>query len=233
MMRFAILAIFIALAGCTDAQESPEIQKGAEPGALEEGDMIQLPEPKLDSDKSLEAAVNARRSRRVFADRAITVEQLGQILWCAQGVTDPKGHRAAPSAGATQPLEAYAVVGKVEGLEPGFYHYLPESHSLERVKEGDLRAQLAAAALSQQFIAKAPATVVIAAEYERTAARYGGRTERYVHMEIGHVGQNVYLQCESLGLATCAVGAFEDAQVKELLCIKEEPLYILPVGYAK
>lgn len=236
MMRLGTIfltAIVILLSGCTEAQESAQDESGAEPAVTQEGNVMQLPEPKLDSDKSVEAAINARRSRRVFQERAITTEQLSQVLWCAQGVTDARGLKAAPSAGATFPLELYAVVGNVQGLEPGLYRYDCESHTLERVKEGDLRAGLARAALSQQFIAKAPATVVIAAEYERTAGRYRGRAERYVHMEVGHVGQNVYLQCESLGLATCAVGAFDDAGVKELLGIKEEPLYILPVGYAK
>ncbi len=194
---------------------------------------MRLPEPTLDGEESLETTIAARRSRRAFQDRAITCKQLGQVLWSAQGITDRRGHRAAPSAGATFPLEVYAVVGRVEGLEPGIYHYMLDSHSLELVRKGDLRARLTEAKLAQSFIAQAPVIIAVAAEYGRTAATYGSRTERYVHMEVGHVGQNIHLQCESLRLGTCAVGAFQDLGVKEVLGIDEEPLYLMPVGYAR
>jgi SagB-type dehydrogenase family enzyme len=194
---------------------------------------MRLPEPDTKGKKLLEEVIQGRRSRRSFKDEAISKKQLAQLLWCAQGLTDSRGLRAAPSAGATFPLEIYILVGKVEAMEPGLYRYLWKTHSLELVKEGDLRKKLAAAALSQQFITCAPATIVLAADYSRTAGRYGQRAGRYVHMEIGHAGQNIYLQCESLCLGTCAIGAFEDESVKALLCIKEEPLYLMPVGHVK
>jgi SagB-type dehydrogenase family enzyme len=228
MTALIVAAVVGLLAGCTEAK-----QPKTAADTLEEGKLMQLPEPDRDGEISFEAATQNRRSRRVFEDKAITRKQLGQLLWCAQGMTDPQGLKIVPSAGATFPLEVYAVVGKVEGMEPGLYRYLAEAHSLEVVKVSDLRAGLAAAALSQQFIARAPATIVIAADYGRTAGRYGQRAVRYVHMEVGHAGQNIYLQCETLGLGTCAIGAFEDSAVKKLLGIKEEPLYLMPVGYAK
>ncbi len=192
-----------------------------------------LPGPDTKGKISFESAVRQRRSRRSFKDRAITQQQLGQLLWSMQGQTGSRGMKAVPSAGATFPLEVYAVVGNMEGLEPGIYRYAGKKHSLEPAGQGDIRRELAAAALGQQFVARAPATIVIAADYERTAVRYGQRAARYVHMEVGHAGQNVYLQCEALGLGTCAIGAFDDAAVKEVLGIREEPLYLLPVGYAK
>ena len=192
---------------------------------------MKLSEPTKDGKMSLEAVIEMRRSRRSFKERKITAGQLGQILWCAQGVTDTRGLRAAPSAGATFPLEIYAVAGEVEDVEPGLYRYFREHHSLEVVKKGDLRKELARAALSQMFVARAPATIVVAADYDRTAGRYGERAGRYVHMEAGHVGQNIYLQCEALGMGTCAVGAFDDSAVKEILGVGEEPLYLMPVGY--
>lgn len=193
---------------------------------------MKLPEPDIEGKMPFEAAVQNRRSRRSFNDKTVSLKQLGQLLWSAQGRSDSRGFKTIASAGATFPLEVYAVTGEVDGLEPGLYRYLGETSSLELVKEGDLRKQLAAAALSQQFIARAPVTIVIAADYARTSGRYGQRAERYVHMEVGHAGQNIYLQCEVLGLGTCAVGAFDDEAVKQLLGIKEEPLYLLPVGYA-
>lgn len=194
---------------------------------------MQLPEPRKDGPMSLEKALDKRRSRRAFEDRGITLDQLGQLLWSAQGMTDTRGLKASPSAGATFPLEFYVAVGEVEGMKPGLYHYLWEIHALEVIRKSDLRSELAQAALSQQFVARAPATIIMAAVYERTSARYGSRAERYVSMEIGHAGQNIYLQCEALNLGTCAIGAFEDAAVRDVLGIEEEPLYLMPVGYAK
>jgi len=118
-----------------------------------------------------------------------------------------------------------------EGLKPGLYKYRNKEHSLELIKEGDLRPALSTAALGQDMILKAPATIVVAAVFERTGARYGARAERYVHMEAGHVGENIMLQATALGLGTVPVGAFNDGEVKRLLGIKEDPLYLFPVGW--
>jgi len=125
----------------------------------------------------------------------------------------------------------YLVAGDVENIEPGIYRYLYYDHSLVQVAAGDRREQLAAAALCQGFIAEAPTSIVLAAEYERTTARYRERGIRYVHMEAGHVAQNICLQATALGLGSVIVGAFEDENVKELLEIEEEPLMIVPFGY--
>lgn len=203
------------------------------------GDMsekvIALPEPKLKGDVSLEEAIRDRRSRRDFKDTPLALEQVSQLLWAAQGITGDGYKRAAPSAGALYPVEAYLVVGEggVENLGHGVYHYTPSTHTIERVLEGDIRDSLAAACLGQTFVAKAPVSIVIAAEYGRTTGKYGDRGIRYVHMEVGHVGQNIYLQAEALGLGTVVVGAFVDSGVSGLLNLptNQEPLYVMPVGY--
>lgn len=192
-----------------------------------------LPPPKTEGKMSVEEAIAKRRSRRAFHDEPLPLSILSQILWSAQGITEPKlGFRAAPSAGATYPLELYVVAGNVKGLKDGVYHYLPDGHSLECKVLGDLREDLARACLYQMWIAEAPFSVVIAAVYKRTTSHYGERGVRYVHMEVGHVGQNIYLQAEALGLGTCAVGAFVDSEVKRILRLPhdEEPLYVMPVG---
>lgn len=192
--------------------------------------LVRLSPPRLVGEMSVEEALARRRSVRSYLDEPLTPEELGQLLWAAQGITAEWGGRTAPSAGATYPLEVYAVVGKVEGLPPGVYRYLPEGHALVLHKRGDVRADLAREALGQPWVRTAPLVLLIAANYERTTARYGERGIRYVHMEVGHVGQNVYLQAEALGLGTVTVGAFYDAKVKALLEIQEEPLYLMPVG---
>lgn len=184
---------------------------------------------------SVEEAIAKRRSERSFnADLPLAKEQLFQILWAAQGITGDE-KRSAPSAGATYPLEIYAVVGKVEGLEAGVYRYIPKNHSIELHLSGDRRKELAVASLNQKFIADAPLVIVITAEYERTTKRYGERGIQYVHIEVGHVGQNIYLQAESLGLGTVAVGAFYDDEVTRVLNLPENhaPLYVMPIGYVR
>jgi SagB-type dehydrogenase family enzyme len=200
--------------------------------------MIELPEPRLESDVSVEQAIAGRRSRRQFTDRPLTLQQVAQILWSAQGLTGEAGRkRAAPSAGATYPMYVYLAVGagRVEGLEAGVYRYHPADHALEKTMGRDIRRQVVDAALGQDFLAAAPVDLLLAADYERTRSRYGERTERYVHMEAGHIGQNVYLQAESLGLGTVAVGAFRDASVGEAFGLSGDlqPLYLMPVGHAR
>jgi SagB-type dehydrogenase family enzyme len=169
--------------------------------------------------------LHRRRSRRSFQPRALTLKQLSQLLWAAS---------SAPSAGATYPLDIFVVagIGCVQDFEPGVYHYLGEQ-SLGLHAEGDRRVSLAQAALRQEFISNAPISIVVAATYERTTSRYGKRGQQYVHMEAGHVGENVYFQAEALGLGTVAVGAFEDNAVARVIELPSSmlPLYILPVGY--
>ncbi|MEO0272652.1 MAG: SagB/ThcOx family dehydrogenase [candidate division WOR-3 bacterium] len=192
--------------------------------------MVKLPDPARDSNFSLEKAINERRSIRTYKDAPLTLKEVSQLLWAAQGIV-ASGRRAAPSAGATYPMEIYLLAGNVNGLNPGLYRYNHKEHAIELVKEGDLRKAVSDRALRQDMILKAPITIIITAVYERTRVRYGARAERYVHMEAGHIGQNIMLQATALGLGTVPVGAFIDSEVKSVLGISEEPLYLFPVGW--
>jgi len=177
---------------------------------------------------SLEQALAARRSRREFAPELLGDAELGQLLWAAQGLTEPGGAgRTAPSAGGTYPLEVYALT--TEGL----FHYRPSGHALEVLGSEDLRPALAEAALGQEWVRTGPAVLVIAGVLGRTAERYGSRAERYVALEAGHAAQNVLLQAAALGLAAVPVGAFGDGEVREVLALPEgrTPLYLIPVGH--
>jgi len=196
--------------------------------------IIRLPPPELKGRLSLEEVVANRRSVREYGTQPLTLFQLGQILWSAQGVTGAGKLRAAPSAGATYPLEIFVFVGNetVTELQAGIYRYQVDSHSRSLHRAGDSREDLATAAVGQEFIANAPMAMVICALYSRTSYRYGRRGERYVHMEVGHAGENVHLQALALGLATVEVGAFDDEGVRKVLGLEEElkPLYIMPIG---
>ncbi len=189
---------------------------------------IKLPKPKEKGSISIEETLNERRSVRDYKKGALGLEEISQLLWAGSGKN--RYRRTAPSAGATYPLEIYLAAGEVEGLEPGLYYFSYLRHSLERIREQDIRKKLSRAALSQSMIEEAPIDIVIAADYDRTTGHYGQRGIRYVHMEVGHVGENISLQANALSLGTVMIGAFEDKQVKEILGIKEEPLYIIPVG---
>jgi len=199
--------------------------------------VVTLPKARTKGVMSLEEAIYVRRSRRSWKkDVKIPLRHIAQILWAAQGITNwEEGFRAAPSAGATYPLELYVVVkkGGVEGLDRGVYHYDPYKHCLVKTLDMDVTYELMEASLGQYWVGTAPVNLVIAAEYARTTRFYGDRGYRYVHMEVGHVGQNVYLQAEALGLGTVAIGAFYDNEVRKILGLSRNlaPLYIMPIGY--
>ena len=184
---------------------------------------VKLPPPEYESETSVEEAILKRQSVREYLPEPLTLKELSQLLWAAQGITHD-GKRAAPSAGALYPLTVYVVVGDVTGLESGLYEYIPETHELVRLSRGDLREDVYEAALYQPWVKNAPIDLIIAANYSRTTQRYGERGVRYVHMEAGHVSENVYLQAVSLGLGTVCVGAFYDERLREILGISEDPV---------
>jgi SagB-type dehydrogenase family enzyme len=193
---------------------------------------IILPQPRYDSDTPIEETLSERRSMRRYGDDSLPVSELSQLLWAAQGITDEEGLRTAPSAGALYPLEIYCVVGNVTGIPNGIYKYNPHNHELITIQEGDERSSLCTAALGQSCVERGAVSIVFACVYERTTEKYGDRGIRYVHMEVGHAAQNVYLQAVSLQLGTTVIGAFDDDEVKRIVQMDddESPLYIMPVG---
>ncbi|UCE00703.1 MAG: SagB/ThcOx family dehydrogenase [Chloroflexota bacterium] len=193
---------------------------------------ISLPKPVLSSRISIEQALAQRRSIREYSSEPLTLEEISQLLWAAQGINRPGGYRTAPSAGALYPLEVYLVSNQIDQVPAGFYHYNPEGHAIEQLLRGDFRYELSQAGLNQQAIQNAPAVFLITAIYERTTAKYGPRGRQYVHMEVGSAAQNVYLQAYSLDIGTVFIGAFHDDQVKRLfnLASEEQPLCLLPLG---
>ncbi len=201
-------------------------------GTLSPDDRILLPAPKISGTVSVEEAVFARRSIRVFAPSLLEISEISQMLWAAQGQTDPSGLRAAPSAGALYPLEIYVACGNVTGLSDGVYHYLPESHALEKVVQRDVRQDLYRSALHQPSVRNAAAVIIIAADYNRTTQKYGERGIRYAHLEAGHASENIYLQAYTMGIGTVAIGAFDDSSIQSVLGLPQNqtPLYLMPVG---
>lgn len=199
-------------------------------------EIIDLPKPGKTGELSVEEAIAERRSIRNFAKKPLSIKEVSQLLWSAQGITEQgTGKRAAPSAGMTYPLELYLVVGSpgVEKLGRGVYHYRPEVHKLKRIVREGIQPQLSSAALGQSWVKEAPVDIVITGVYRRTTGKYGQRGIRYVHIEAGAAAENLYLQVETLGLGMVTVGAFRDKRVLDLLNLSDRytPLLVIPVGY--
>ena len=198
--------------------------------SMDFGDVVRLPQPTVKGEASLEESLAKRRSVREFTPKYLTVGQISQLLWAAQGITEKRwGLRTAPSAGALYPLETYVV------LPAGVYHYNPHLHELKRTIEGDRRRDLQSAALGQGAVGNASAVFVFTAVYERMAVKYGDRAAQYVHMEAGHACQNLLLQATALSLGAVPMGAFSDERLADLLKLakNETPLYLVPVGYPR
>jgi len=214
----------LQLSGCTTGPPTT-----GQPTRAPVSGEVALPAPRLIGDTTLEEAIASRRSVREFSNDVLSWQDLSQLLWAAQGITDARGLRAAPSAGALYPLEVYVA------LPEGTYRYVPARHTAEPLSEGDLREELWQAGLRQDALREAPSIFVIAAVYERTEAKYGERAERYVKLEAGHAAQNLLLQAVALELGAVPIGAFYDDRVQAALSLPpdHQPLYLIPVGHPR
>jgi len=227
VVRGTVLAVLVVSVVMFVAfKEGSTVKQGAG------GVQTSLVKAKLDGSVSIEKAIHTRRSVRSYKNKPVTIEQLSQLLWAAQGITSKQGLRASPSAGALYPMELYVVASNVTDLDEGVYKYDQKNHRLQLVKSGRKQIELADASLGQTSVSDGAVSIVITGIYERTSSKYGDRAVRYVHMEAGHIAQNIYLQCVSLGLGTVVVGAFDDDAVQLVIGAQADkhPLYVMPVG---
>ncbi len=196
---------------------------------------IELPKPKYRG-MVLEEAIEKRRSIRNYSKQAISMAQLSQLLFAAQGVTGKmydRVLRSAPSAGALYPFEIYIVVNNVQDLPQGIYHYSVLDHGLELVKAGDFSGKITDAGLEQEMLGDAGVTFVLSAIFDRVRCKFGERGFRYVYIEAGHISQNIYLQAVSLGQGSVCAGVFLDEKVNQLIGVdgsKEAAIYLHAVG---
>jgi len=200
---------------------------------------IDLPRPEeIQRETSLWHLLRTRRSRRAYkVEQQLTQGLLSALLWATQGLTARLGDtyvRTAPSAGALYPVETYLSVRAVDGLEPGIYHFRPLNADLEFLKRGDYGKVLATAALGQELVADAQATFIWSAVLERGKWKYRQRAYRYIYIDAGHIGQNLYLAAEALGMGVCTIGAFFDDEVNRLIGVDgvaETVIYMGSVGW--
>jgi len=200
--------------------------------STESENIIKLPAPQHRGLVSVERALAARRSIRNYNNTPLELEETSQLLWSAQGISNARGYRTAPSAGAVYPLEIYAAIGNVKNLAAGIYKYIIREHALVEKAAGDLRQDICRAALHQSYIAAAPVVLMLCTINERAMNKYGERGWRYIFMEVGHAAQNVCLQAVALGLGTVVIGAFHDSDVQTVahMSANEHPACIMPVG---
>ncbi len=181
---------------------------------------VSLPTPGRRGEASLPDLLASRRSRRKFSGKAVSIEDFSYLLWAADGISSPDlplKLRTAPSAGAKHPLDTYIVVSRVETLEPGVYRYRVQDHSLEMLRAGDYEKAIIQAAAGQDWIERSAAVLIWIGVFARTTEKYGERGYRYVHLDAGHVCENVYLACESLGLGVTGIAALIDEDVNTIV----------------
>lgn len=198
--------------------------------------LINLPIPKVKGGPPFWQVLSARRSVRHYGANPMPLDVLSQLLWSTHGITGELGRhdlRNAPSAGACHPIEAHVVANNVLNLDPGLYRYLTGDHALMLQRKGDVGPEIARAALGQKMCSQGSVTFVWTAVLPRTIGRYGDRGRRYVMMDAGHIGQNMYLAATALGYGCCTMGAFDDDAMNDVLgvdVVVEITVYAASVG---
>ena len=235
VLTLSIFAYFTWLKSQSVSSE----KKVQTPATVEVAAPVNLPKPSLTSRMSLEATLQARRSRRDFTADALNLRQVGQMLWSAQGVTADWGGRTTPSAKSAYPLTVYLAAYNVVDLAPGIYTYLPgkleAAHQIQLLKKGDFRAPLAEA-IGQNAAANPPALLIISGDMEVMAKAFDNvRHDNNVYLEAGHAAQNLYLEAESLRLGLVTIAGFDGAKVAGVAGIpsNEIIIYAIPFGVPK
>ncbi len=200
---------------------------------------IQLPRTLPSNTLALIETLKKRKSIRSFHPKPLSIADLSFLLWASTGIQrTEKGYefRTAPSAGALYPIETYVIANNVENLEKALYHYNIRMHSLEEVKNGDLREETVHAALGQKMCANAPVVLIWTALFNRCKWKYAQRAYRYVYLDAGHIAQNLALAAISIGLGSCQIGAFFDDEVNQILGAdgtEESVLYLTALGHPR
>jgi SagB-type dehydrogenase family enzyme len=200
---------------------------------------ISIPSLSQQAGNPIWETIAKRRSIRDFSHRSITFEAFSRLIWATQGITARTREfefRATPSAGALYPIETYAVVNRVDGISPGIYHYSVKESQLMLIREGSFGRELSQAALGQEMLGEAACVFVWTAMVERSKWKYRERAYRYIYMDAGHIGQNLYLTATGLDLGCCTVGAFFDDEIDRLIGIdgeEEISVYLGAVGHIR
>lgn len=230
--RWSMTSYSGALAKSFHVRAQPEVYK-----LYREAPLVRLPAAPAPAGPPIEDVIARRRSVREYGERPVAFEELSRLLQHTIGITDrrdPVYHfRSVPSSGALYPVELYLAVFNVAGLEPGIYHYRIEEHALELLRPGDFRREVFEIAVAQEMVLRSAFVVVLTGIFARVQWKYVDRSYRYILLEGGHVGQNIYLEATALGLGACGIGAFLDDRINALVGVDgndEATIYLLSVG---
>lgn len=221
-----------ALGSVANWGQFPELYK-TYPGARR----ITLPEPDLEGGPATAETIAGRRSTRAYSATPMTLAELSSVLFLTTGLSSDRwgnARRTAPSSGALYPVETYAVLHNVDGLERGLYHYALREHALEQVRGADLRAKVVEQGIGQEFLGECGAVLFLTQILQRMRPKYQDRSYRYGLLEAGHIGENAYLAATSMGLGACGIGAFMDDAINDMLGVdgvEEAAVYMLAVGH--
>jgi SagB-type dehydrogenase family enzyme len=226
--RIAVLAsIVITVAAATPAWAGP--WGTALPDEV--GRPVALPDPDTSGGPAMHQVMATRHSERHYTEESITLQELSQLLWAAQGVTHGKGYRTVPSAGAKFPIEIYVIADRVEGLDPGLYHYRVGEHRLGMVRSLANSVELQQSMPYQGSIGRAAVNLILLGVVWRVEEKYGPeRSERYVVVEGGAVMEHLSLEAEALGLGSVCIGGYDDAAVQAFVGTDTLPIAIVSVG---
>lgn len=196
------------------------------------GEVIELPHPAYVGEATLEECLKVRRSMKEFGAGAVTLDQVSQLLFAAQGITDPRGFRTAPSAKASYPLELTVIANRVEGLTPGAYLYDSFEHQLKRTRNGELNIELAADCHNQEWVLNAPVLVVVTTYVTMMLGMTAEQSLEVGLLEAGHATQNLLLQACALSMNTAVVGEFKADAIGRLLQLKQTQrlIYVICAG---
>jgi SagB-type dehydrogenase family enzyme len=231
--KFSLIVLLILLSATLTYMFRPNYDQ------VLSGDIIntvKLPQPIIKGNMSVEEAIHDRRSIRTYSSAPLTLEDISQLMWAAQGITDSsRNYRTTPSGSHTFGLETYILIGNNNNLEKGLYHYNPFNHTLEQLTKDDVRLKLSEASDSQEWVEKAPIDIIITGNYQKLVDKYHDEelSARFINNEAGHAGQNIYLESIARNLGTVAIGSFDDKKIHDILPIPsiEKTIYVYPVGH--
>lgn len=242
LLLTALVVLSLSVTAFVISHQRKNTQNQAETSVVQlvlPADSIPLPQPDYRSGNSIEAVLKNRRNRLDFMETALSLKQISELLWAAQGINVDWGDRTAPSAKSTYPLTVFLIANKVAGLEAGEYQYIPgdrtPAHQLKPIKKVDMGKALFDL-LNQSSFNKIPAILVITGNLSKMAEAYGGIPhDKEVYLEAGYTAQNIALEAESLKLGTNVSTNFDELKLKELITVSSSDTIILlmPIGIPK
>lgn len=226
LTKYENLGIYPQKQGVPKPSLELSLEKGSELIDLPSGRDLPL------NEGALLQLIEKRESLRQYLDKPLTLDEISFLMWGTQGVKSltekSLSKRTVPSAGSRHPFETYLLVNNVTGLTPGLYRYLALSHKLAKLPGREkINQNLTEACLRQQHVKTSAVTFIWVAVPIRTVWRYSQRGYRYIHLDAGHVCQNLYLLAEAIDCGVCAIAAFDDDLTNQAIGLDGQDQFVI------